>query len=125
MASTKLNQLIDLLYERTQKGQVNWESTPDEDAFVVHFSELSLSIRSGYDEDGDEFVSISLRNQNGRVIDNDYFWDAMTETGAWDKAFSLYSAAKRKALGVDEALDRILDELKTNAVVGRARSRQK
>jgi hypothetical protein len=125
MSSSKFDELVNRLYERTEKGQVNWQPTSDEDEFIVYFQDLSLSMRTGIDEDEDEFITIALRNQSGKTVDSRYFWGGMSDKSMWEKVSALFSAARRIALKIDEAFDQIMKELDSKGIVGKADDKQK
>ena len=105
MAYEKMIRLINRLYQKTYDDEIAWETTSDEDAFQRSFPKYSVMIlRRGpsagqffqlYDEDGRLIEEISHQDAVGQGIDVTDFFDMV----------------RRKALGVDKALDELLEEL--------------
>jgi hypothetical protein len=123
MTSTdKYVMLIERLLRNTQRGELEWKETATGNAFQVAFPKYSLTISE--DENRREETlryTIVILNSEGTVIDA--FSDEDLSEAAQNKLISLtqgsyfqrmrelYIAARRHALGTEEALDAILTEL--------------
>jgi len=108
--SDKMLKIIDRLHQHSVEGKVIWRETERTDSFQVSFSGYSVrtDVRRSRKTPGAQEYFVSVLNANGDVMEEigdedleDYFV-LMKE---------LFEMARRKALGVDGALDQILDEL--------------
>ena len=113
MATNKLSQLVLKLIKDTDAGILEWQPTVDEDeTFQVVFPSYTIKIwqhRSDtivgiYNERGIliESVSSQLLDSEETPIDTPNFRIGMD---------SMYSKARRVALGADGAIDSLLSEL--------------
>jgi len=116
MAYSKLLKVVKQLGTRTSEGSVAWEETGKEGVFQASFPNYSVRIsRSWHDFEESYDYYLRLYNQNGSVIEE------VTQAGlagpdlsgpeAYQLLEELYEGARRKAMGVDQALDTILDNL--------------
>jgi hypothetical protein len=107
--------LVLSLSGQTQKGKVNWKSTPDDKAFVVYFKEFAFTLRWDWDRNEGETVYAAILNAEGREIDSLAVQDGDPD---FPVLSNLHAAARRKALRIDDALSTIMAELKTDLQVG-------
>ena len=70
MADTDFDTLLDRLAERTAAGTVNWKMTSRDDEFVIYFQKFALTMRHGFDEDGDEYVTFRFGTKRERRSTN-------------------------------------------------------
>lgn len=115
MAEPEFESLIARLAEQTRIGKVNWKQTSSEAEFVLYFQKYALSMRRGIDHEHDEFVNFALRNEAGKKIDEFTVWQ-MHEM--WHTVVEMWSAARRRALKIDLALEGLLHELETKEIIG-------
>ncbi len=93
--------IITLLTERTQSGDLSWnENTIFNDRFSVDLPGQSIRI---YEEENRLGVSLELYNEQGRLLDTATVWDNERN----DAARHLLELVRRKVLNVEEALDRL------------------
>jgi len=111
MASDKMVELVKKLVQRTVEGKVPWEQTESDGVFQAAFPGYAVRIFSRLEENRFDYV-LCLFNEEGVKIEE------VTDVDLRDKipaAFlimkEMHDAARRKAMGVEEALDRILAEL--------------
>lgn len=110
--------IVERLEQKTRESKVIWNQV-SKDTFAVNFGDYSLSVREyfGEDENGVEDRSIDFRllDSQGKTIDA---FDIWSDDKDFENARELFSAARRKALKVDEALAVLSEVLETSTVVG-------
>ncbi len=114
MISEKIENLLERLLERSRAGSVKWERTAEEGSFRAAFPKYSVSIESYEAEGSKATYQFELFNESGDLIESatDYFLDKpYYDHRNRDLLEELFVLARRKALGVDEAIDDILQEL--------------
>ena len=92
MAFDKLATLLVELIQKTNNGSLRWEATAAEGVYQVSFPRFTVQIS----ERGNDFV-LTILNSEGTLLE--------------EAADQLYVNARRQALGVDAALDELLNEL--------------
>jgi len=114
MAEDKGRQFVDRICEKTIAGSLSWEKTTKEGLLQTTLG--GYVIRFSYDDDG-QLYTLSLFNVEGQRMEvfNDEQFDrpgtAPEPTSMFQKMKLAYTAARRKALGVDKAITDILTEL--------------
>lgn len=103
------SKIIQRLAQKTEKGEVNWETTSSPNKFLVNFKNFSMAVDTFWSQDGEEGVSFELLDPNGKRID--YFSVPDSDAEWWPLANELYAGARRKALRIDEAVKTISEEL--------------
>lgn len=114
MSYEKVSKLIDLLYEKTKSSKITWEESEKDNVYQMSFPKYS--VRMFIRENQQDFTSqdyfIQIINENGTVIDEVSDLDVKDIIdGSYKKMEEMYNLARRQALGVDEALDIILNNL--------------
>jgi len=100
--------------EKTDAVQLKWEEGSKKATFRVSFPEYTilLSIRPCADSPEDDYY-ISIFNSEGTLIEETSDRELATFIpNAYQQMQSLYDKARRQALGVDKAIDNILENLK-------------
>lgn len=115
MPEPEFETLIARLAEQTRIGKVNWKQTSSDAEFVLYFQKYALSMRRGVDHEQDEYVNFILRNDGGKKIDEFIVWQMHPN---WHTALEMWSAARRRALKIDAALEVLLHEIETKDVIG-------
>lgn len=117
MTTEKYLKLLSRLEEKTASGQADWQTTANDGVFSLAFSNYSVQIglKRVYNQD-DPDVVISILNSVGDVVDAVRDTELGPESGFelsefYKRMRRLYDSARRRASGVDEALDSILDDL--------------
>ena len=109
--------VVDGLHAKTTQDSVEWNTTVNENEFLVYFDKFTLSIRASWDDDEHERVILfTLKNDLGKNIDS---FRVPESEPAFTKVAELFDAARRKANRVDEALAAIANELKESKTIGR------
>ncbi len=109
----KLWKLVQLLDERTEANTVAWEAIPNKKAFQTAFPNSAVRITEVDTEESPDYV-ISVFNESGTLIERASDVDigtAIPNTKSFAKMADLYKRARRGALGVDRALDHLLESL--------------
>jgi hypothetical protein len=101
----KMTEMAKTLLRQTEEGILEWEETADEKQFQLPRKDYALI--SGLDRQGESFLRII--NNNGKVVETFKPEGYATLT---ELVHSLYEAARRNALKVDDTVDRIMDDLK-------------
>lgn len=114
--------LINKLYVKAEAGQINWQTTAAKNKFIVYFQNFSISLEFERSEDQEpDFVTFRIYDNTGHEIDS--FWIGSHEIEGWyEKSYQLYSAARRKALRIDDAINSITKELDVHGPVGQTES---
>ena len=114
MADLKIYKLILSLYRKTEDGEIKWTRSIDQE-YLASFSDYSVGVsqhangKTGYTN-----VYLTIYDAQGEqiesAVDTEFAKDPTTVNAA-EKLNSLYTSARRMALGVDNALDTLLMEL--------------
>ena len=111
--------LLRKLGEKTARDEVNWQTSTDDTTFIVDFKEFSMAIKYRYSERAPSDVFFMLYDDKGTQIDT--FWadeSEPPESGWYDFCYDIYSAARRKALRINEAIKTITRQLESTEKVG-------
>jgi hypothetical protein len=120
MEDERITELVKTIYAGTEQGKIKWEQSADDDTFLVPFSGYSLRMTRE--------IFYSVPEEDSEQIDYrlEIFDDTSTllevirssDIKTWRRRKSsyiilseLWSMARRHALGVNEAIDTILDAL--------------
>ena len=111
----KLLALAERLLKKTQNGSLIWEKTAATNAFQTAFPTSTIKIAEyspAHQDEGCDY-GLSIYNEAGKQIESTTDRAVAKKTDG--KAFSvfpdLYTEARRRALGVDEAIDDLLGQL--------------
>jgi hypothetical protein len=114
MANEKIRSLVETLARKTEQNKVNWEKTAEQNLFQASFPNYTIHIfsRPSRDEESTDYF-FQIIDEDGTVIED--VSDAMLKETRLDNITTImagmFRTAKRKALGVDKALDAILAAL--------------
>lgn len=119
MPNLKLAKIIVKLLERTKAGSVPWEETGKQEVFQAAFPGYTIQVFSRENENDPDVLDYVVRivNEEGNVLEevaDPELSDVMEKPLETMK--ELYAVARRSALGVDEALNRILSSLEEKDV---------
>lgn len=111
----KFEKIITLLIVATKSNRLQWSTTPDEETFRATLPQSVVRVtRIPQGSDGDdggtalrESYTLSLLNEEGRVVEE----LCLPDPSESQQLGVLYSLARRSALGTDEFLTGVLDEL--------------
>jgi len=115
MSYPQMVYLVQKLYRRTDDGSVEWGETEIEGVFQAAFSEytvcISMQSPDGHVPGSEDYV-LSILNDRGLKIEEVSDVDLAEDLAdSYEVMRHLYRAARRKAMGVDQALDSILSSL--------------
>jgi len=113
MADEKVLRLLRRLHERTSSGQLQWTKTVVDGVYQASFPEYAVKVRPGEGGfDGPREFVMEIYDDDGvlieRVLDSDF---GEHEGVAYKLLSGIYTIARRQAMGLDRAIDKILDEL--------------
>jgi hypothetical protein len=116
METSKRRQLVKRLLDSTHSGQTTWEVTGDDNAFLTSFPNYSIRIiflHPGNQPDPDYYLQII--NQDSQLIEEFSDTELGSDMNNIRESFrmmrDMYNTARRNALGVDKAIDDILEAL--------------
>jgi hypothetical protein len=115
-------ELLRALVANTSKGLLRWEATPTEGQFQVALSEYTLTARQIPSENGvpdENDYLFSIFNSEGQMVDSfsdvhvasESFDSPDARAGFYRAITDFYCKARSSALGVDQAISSILQEL--------------
>jgi hypothetical protein len=115
MSYPKMVYLVQRLYRRTDAESVEWEETEIEGVFQAVFPEyclrLSMQLLDGHVPGSEDYV-LSIFNARGLKVEEVSDVDLAEDLAdSYEVMKHLYRAARRKVMGVDQALDSILSSL--------------
>lgn len=114
MSGQKIVALAKTLAERTARGELDWEESERPGVFQLSFSNSSVRIyhRESRQQRGSREFVLSIHNSVGVEVE-----EVGDESLPVDDAFpmmrQMYEEARRKAMGVDTAIDSILEDLES------------
>ncbi|OGG48863.1 MAG: hypothetical protein A3F84_28115 [Candidatus Handelsmanbacteria bacterium RIFCSPLOWO2_12_FULL_64_10] len=113
MADQKLSSFVVRLYRKTRSGELQWKQTGARDVFMAQFTKYSVFIHKCFDEDErSEFFKLVIWNEDGEVVEELPSYVLREHVQEADEMLSeMYSTARRVAMGVDKALDALLEDL--------------
>jgi len=112
MSNKKFADLVERLIASTQNQSIHWNETSQGNIFQVSFKDYSVQIVCTYDDENTCYYRLRIVNENGEVVDEISTYDLRDYLpSAYSEMEGLFSLARRNALGVDKALDSILDQL--------------
>jgi hypothetical protein len=115
MANDKYVRLVNRLVQLTREGSLTWESTVGMDTYQSSFPTYGVRIWSDERDGGELDYVLQIVNSEGTVIDEirdtSFAPGDFGQSSAFREMGDLFRLAKRKALGADEAIDRILKDL--------------
>ncbi len=112
MSYNKLDKLLQALRNSTEKGETEWEESSWSGSFQASFPNYSVTLRKSDKFNGGEEYTISILDYHGETIEEATDED-MSEVNlkAFEEMKDLYEIARRRAKGVEQALDELLSQL--------------
>ena len=108
----KMKDVVDKLARLTEQGRVPWKSTADKSTFAATFGRMSVLISAKELVLGDDMASYRLSVLDEKGDEIDYAAHGRFVSGvSFPVLASLYTSAKRTALGVDERLAELLNAM--------------
>lgn len=107
----KLVQLILLLLKRTQEGKIDWERSARDDFFQAALPGFTVQIGEKTAQEGLDYVLLIYNDDNELVeqVRDPQLTDHMESP--FETMRELHFSARRKAMGVDKALESLLQSL--------------
>ena len=112
MDKQKLSLFLDRLLEKTEAGELEWQTTIGRNTFLVALKDTAISITKR----SDDRYSFDCRNYMGDTVESVDVSEipeanARFRSGKFEKAGKIYELAKKQSLKTDETVDRILEQL--------------
>jgi len=108
MANERYFSILDRLIAKSRNRELDWKEGVFPQSFQVSFPNYSLTLGPQFRGNTKDYV-VTILNSEGTAIDE--FSDVDLGDGYFAQMDELYQSARRQALGVDKALDEILQEL--------------
>lgn len=113
--ATKLTALVDRLIDRTEDGKVDWEPTETDGEFLAAFPSYAVRLHKRPNRQSpsqDDYI-VTIYDDFGAVVES--VDDMQLREQGMDDPYGrlkvMYEKVRRKAMGVDEAIDQLLDFL--------------
>lgn len=119
MSYQKIADLVTKIYKKSNDGTIEWEATEKEGTYQLSFSNYSVRIftkenKNIYDNNQyeDDYI-LQILNDEGELVEetNDGQLSQLLGEKSFEIMKHLYEIARRQVMGVENALDSILNEL--------------
>jgi hypothetical protein len=108
-------ELLTELHAGTLNNRVNWQPTSAEDQFLVYFQSFSVGVKFFSPQNNPDNIRFTMHDVSGKIIEQFWIQDGDDD---WQVAWETYAGARRRARGIDAALQTILGELRSGRDVG-------
>lgn len=118
MVDSKLIKIIKRLSKQTDDNKLNWAETSNENEFIVSFPDYSilLALEPSRKFPGSDDVVLTILNGEGSIIeevrDTEFDKIDFMDIPPYDFMIGILNRVRKQVLGIDQALDSILFELK-------------
>lgn len=112
----KARMFVEKVCAKTIAGELKWEKTPKTGVFQTGIARLVV-LFSLQEKQNVKMYQLELLDENGEVVDSytDETFErsevALSPNSLFKRMGTAYERARRQAMGVDRALDAILEEL--------------
>jgi hypothetical protein len=105
--ASRISTLIQLLHDKTSEGKLVWTITQDDGEYQATFSDFGVRVyKVGAD------FHIAVYNSSGELVEDVSDPQVKPDLqNAFKIMREIFEMARRKALGVDDVLDKIIGEL--------------
>jgi len=114
MALDKRAILLARIIDATQNGTIDWQKDSSRNSFVASFSTYSVRIRSEPDPNSPEDdYNLAIIDGFGDVVE-EFDHSPLVDNGirdAYSQLKKLHEMARRRAMGVETALDSLIKEI--------------
>lgn len=112
MSYPKIARLVEALLTQTENGSLQWEQTEKSDTFQASFPRYSVRLFMRYANEFEVDYVLQILNELGDIVEEVSDPDLKDVLdSAYKKMRELHETARRSAMGVESALDEILDFL--------------
>lgn len=120
----KYYSLIENMVEKTNRNIIKWEQTADHKTFLASFTNYSVGLTEGVNKRGQPEYFILITDPFGETLEKigdealDEEKELSDNSNYRDNNYyhilsDLYTSVRRKAMGVETAIDSILNDLKS------------
>lgn len=121
MIPENLNALIKKLIDKTTSKKAVWSKTSRDSEFKLELNKGAIITDNWDDENSGMNVDFSILNEFGDIIERIAF--RHIDVDNYNTLMQLHNEAKRSYYKVDETIKTIFDELDSEKIVGRERSK--
>ena len=108
----EMKDIVDKLAKLTEQGQVRWRPTVDKSTFAATFGRMSVLITTKGPSERDDLLTYRLAVLDEKGNEIDYATHGpLVGPASFPILVSLYTSAKRTALGADERLEELMNEM--------------
>ena len=107
MVQDKLIALIETLAEKSEAEDLEWEAAAGSNSYQINFPRYTVTIFELDDEEVPAY-RLTITNERGELVETVL---ASNFGGMYQQLETVFSGARRKAMGVDSALDEILSSV--------------
>ena len=114
MEKPKTAILVERLHQSTVKGAVPWEETEEKGVYQAAFPPYSIRISERDDGTPEPDYVLSIYNEEGTLVDEivpSVVHEYIPSGESYRLFKSMYETARRIAMGLEAALDKILEAL--------------
>lgn len=109
MAGSKIARIIQGVDRQTKAGKIDWETTETEGVFQASFANYSIRLSCSEAEAGLDYWFVIINNEGLAIESVSDVQLSQEINAAYRFMENLYVNARRAALGVDKALDDLLN----------------
>jgi hypothetical protein len=110
----KLWQFVEKLAEKTINGGLQWERTPDDGMYQASFPKYTVRLFLRHRNEEPDYI-VAILDEEGQIIEEASDVQITNSNNLGRQPFELmaemYKAARRRAMGVDSALDELISSL--------------
>ena len=119
MIPENIKSLITGLIEKTNAKRANWDKTSRPNEFKLHFDMGAVTTDNWYDDSENEYVDFAIYNSLGDRID---VFSVSRNNPDYQEIIRLHTTAKKEYYKVDETINGLLDEIKSDKNIGLKRT---
>jgi len=117
MIPENIKTLIEKLIKKTNDNQAIWTKTSLDNEFKLDLEKGAITTDNFETTDGEIFVDLVIRNENGDIIENVRV--GVSEKEDYKLITGLHNIAKRKYYRVEETIKTIFEELDSDKIIGK------
>jgi hypothetical protein len=111
----RMLKLVQRLHAKTAAGELQWDKTVSKNSFQTAFPSYVVRVSVNYTEDDEApDYHVAVRDGAGTTIESVSDRDihnVLPDSKAYSLMNELFTMARRKALGVNQAIESLLNEL--------------
>jgi hypothetical protein len=112
--ASKMGRVVRLVRDRTNSNELDWQTTARKGVYQTAFPDMAIQARQRANADFPQImdVVIAIQNEEGETVEEVTGDDLSGDFDNPNRVLEeIYEGARRQALGVDSALDSLLEYL--------------